>query len=110
MDGVYDMNGNVSLDNVKQVNKRIIKEYDGDYPIMTLLTGLYPQDGGGYDMASVESSIRGLQEICNTLYKRYGVQDTILEFQTEINKLRYDFDVVDPSEVVCHSEEGDFVQ
>ena len=104
------MTENISLDKLKELNKRIVKEYDGDYPVMTYIVGLYPSNSGGYDMASVASSIDGLQEICNTLYETHGVQDTILELQTEINKLRYEFDITDQREILYSDADGEFVQ
>lgn len=52
------------------------------------------------DKENLEHTFNVLQNICNELYKEYGLTDNILTLQTAINGLRNEHDVTDKSELV----------
>lgn len=58
----------------------------------------------------IEKTVSELQIINDTLFEKYGANDTIIEFQICINKLRNYGDITDPKEIITHADDGDFVQ
>lgn len=51
-----------------------------------------------------------LQEICNTLYTKYGASNEIIQYQALINSIRYTYDIPDDNELIYEHEDGRFAQ
>lgn len=85
------------IDNIKQTHK------DFKEPDFALLEQLHScSDKTGY--------VETLQDMCNKLYKKDGIDDSILELQVYINKLRCEHDITDPREVINSDGVFEFVQ
>lgn len=54
--------------------------------------------------------VESLQEICNKLYERYGLDDDILDLQVYINEYRHEYDITDPREIIHVDNGRGFVQ
>ena len=54
--------------------------------------------------------INGLQEIIEEAYTKQGLTDEILQLQVEVNKLRHEYDIHDPTEVINKDDNGEYVQ
>lgn len=61
------------------------------------------------DHEEIERCINALQRINDKLYDKYGLRDSILDFQVCINTLRSEYDVMDQVDVVKRND-GTFVQ
>lgn len=61
------------------------------------------------DHAEIERCVNALQRINDKLYDKYGLRDSILDFQVCINTLRSEYDVMDQVDVVKRND-GTFVQ
>lgn len=61
------------------------------------------------DKEEITKCINALQRINDKLYERYGLRDSILDFQVCINTLRSEYDVMDQVDVVKRND-GTFVQ
>ena len=61
------------------------------------------------DKEEITRCVNALQRINDKLYERYGLSDSILDFQVCINTLRCEYDVMDQVDVVKRND-GTFVQ
>lgn len=61
------------------------------------------------DTEEIKKCINALQRINDTLFEKYGLRESILDFQVCVNTLRSRYDIVDDSEVVERID-GAFVQ
>lgn len=61
------------------------------------------------DHTEITKCITALQRINDKLYDKYGLRDSILDFQVCINTLRSEYDVMDQVDVVKRND-GTFVQ
>lgn len=61
------------------------------------------------DPPETTKCIQTLQRINDNLYKKYGLKESILDFQVCINTLRNQYNVVDPDEEITR-QDGVYVQ
>ena len=88
--------------------KTIIKAINEEHPEMKALdTAMFRFLESCEDKTQF---VESLQETCNKLYERYGLDDNILELQILINEYRNEYDITDPREII-HTDNGrGFVQ
>lgn len=63
-----------------------------------------------HEVEDKQEYIEGLQEIINNAYSNQGLTDEVLQLQVEVNKLRHEYDIHDPTEVINKDDNGEYVQ
>ena len=62
------------------------------------------------DKEEITKCVNALQRINDKLYEKYGLRESILDFQVCINTLRSEYDVTDTDEVINKDADGVYVQ
>ena len=63
-----------------------------------------------HEVEDKQEYLEGLQEIINNAYSKQGLTDEVLQLQVEVNKLRHEHDIHDPTDVINTDDNGEYVQ
>ena len=63
-----------------------------------------------HEVEDKQEYIQSLQEIIEEAYTKQGLTDEVLQLQVEVNKLRHEHDIHDPTEVINKDDDGEYVQ
>lgn len=63
-----------------------------------------------HEVEDKQEYIQSLQEIIEEAYSNQGLTDEVLQLQVEVNKLRHEHDIHDPTEVINTDDDGEYVQ
>ena len=96
-----------TIKEMKKTQEKLEEEHPSEYTTLLgkIITELIEDKQPDYTRY-----LRELQHLTNKIYEKTGYNDTILDLQVQINKLRNELDIPDPDMIINTDKNGTYVQ